>query len=303
MPRILIEHATTYGYSRPVGLMQHRLLLRPHDSHDLRLTTATLSIDPAPATTRWAHDVFGNSICMLEWPAGLRCTQLSIISRLDLLHYPSGAGLPRATLDPAAETFPFHYAADEAPDVARLAERQLPDPERSVDAWASQFLHNGSGNTLGILEAMTGTIKANFRYIARDAEGTQPPIETLRRGAGTCRDFALLMMEAVRSLGLGARFVTGYLYDEASQGMTGGGATHAWCSVYLPGAGWVEYDPTNGLLAGRNLVRVGVTRTPEQAVPIAGGFIGDVSDMAGLMVDVRVTVADEPTVHAQSAAA
>ncbi len=303
MPRVLINHATTYQYSRPVGLLPHRLMIRPQDSHDLRLHDATLTLDPAPASTRWAHDVFGNSICMVEWPAALRTTRLAITSRLDLLHYPSGAALPRATLDPAAETFPFAYAAEEVPDVARLAERQLPDPERAVDAWARRFLHNGTGNTLGILEAMTGAIKAEFAYAARDAEGTQAPAETLRLGSGTCRDFALLMMEAVRSLGLGARFVTGYLYDEASEGVTGGGATHAWCSVYLPGAGWVEYDPTNGLVAGRNLVRVGVTRSPEQAVPVSGGFIGDVSDMAGLSVDVTVTVADAAQDVPQPAAA
>jgi transglutaminase-like putative cysteine protease len=303
MPRILIDHATTYGYRRPVGLMPHRLMLRPQDSHDLRLNAATLSVDPPPAATRWAHDVFGNSICMLEWPAALRTTRLAITSRLDLLHYPSGAALPRAALDPTAETFPFAYAADEALDVARLAERQLPDPDRAVDAWAARFLQNGRGQTLGILEAMTGSIRAEFRYLARDAEGTQPPVETLNRGSGTCRDFALLMMEAVRSLGLAARFVTGYLYDEALQGMTGGGATHAWCSVYLPGAGWLEYDPTNGLVAGRNLVRVGVARTPQQAVPIAGGFLGDVSDMTGLAVDLTVTVADALAGRAGSAAA
>jgi len=86
------------------------------------------------------------------------------------------------------------------------------------------------------------------------------------------------MMEAARSLGLAARFVTGYLYDTGTQGMVGGGATHAWCSIYLPGAGWVEYDPTNGLLAGTHLVRVASTRTPEQAIPMAGSFTGTPSD-------------------------
>lgn len=97
------------------------------------------------------------------------------------------------------------------------------------------------------------------------------------------------MMEALRSLGLAARFVTGYLYDDTSGTTRGGGRTHAWCSVYLPGAGWVEYDPTNGLVAGANLVRVGVTRTAEQALPISGGYVGDPNDPIGLDVCVAVS--------------
>jgi transglutaminase-like putative cysteine protease len=127
-----------------------------------------------------------------------------------------------------------------------------------------------------------------FRYGVRHEEGTQTAAQTLAHGSGTCRDFAVLMMEALRSFGLATRFVTGYLYDDTS-GMTGGGgSTHAWCSVHLPGAGWVEYDPTNGLIAGANLIRVGVTREAEQALPISDGFIGNADDPTGLHVDVSV---------------
>ena len=102
--------------------------------------------------------------------------------------------------------------------------------------------------------------------------------QTLESKAGSCRDFALLFIEAARSLGFGARFVTGYLYDPALDGgdaVQGAGATHAWADVYLPGAGWVEYDPTNGVIAGENLIRVAVTRDASQAVPIAGSFDGE----------------------------
>jgi transglutaminase-like putative cysteine protease len=139
------------------------------------------------------------------------------------------------------------------------------------------------------MEAMTHAIKAEFRYGARHEEGTQTAAETIALGTGTCRDFAVLMMEAVRSLGLAARFVTGYLYDDTSGTTRGGGSTHAWCGVYLPGAGWVEYDPTNGLLAGANLIRVGATRSAAQALPISGGFLGDRNDQLGLHVDVAVS--------------
>jgi transglutaminase-like putative cysteine protease len=299
MPDIEITHRTAYRYNKPVGLLPHRLLIRPQDSHDLRLLDATLTVEPAPAATRWSHDVFGNSICRLEWDQATRADRLEITSCLSLTHYPSGPALPKATLDPAAELFPFAYAMEEVPDLARLAERHFPDPSRSVDAWARRFLGGaGETRTLDMLEAMTHAIKAEFTYAAREAEGTQSAAETLTRGSGTCRDFAVLMMEAVRSLGLAARFVTGYLYDGDASAPQGGGATHAWCAVYLPGAGWVEYDPTNGLVAGTNLIRIGVTRTPEQASPISGGYVGDPSDPAGLEVEVSTRPLDRPALPA-----
>lgn len=289
MARISIVHTTEYTYRNPVGLTRHRMMLRPDDSHDLRLHSATLQVEPEPASIRWAHDVFNNSICFLEWPQDLRTERLSIVSTLDLTHHPEGPPLPVYSLEPAAELFPFSYAASEIADVARLAERQQPDPNNIVDQWARRFLGDGGkGRTLEVMEAITHAIKAEFRYGARHEAGTQTAAETLTLGSGTCRDFAVLMMEALRSFGLAARFVTGYLYPDSFGETVGGGSTHAWCSVYLPGAGWVEYDPTNGLVAGANLIRVGVTRASEQAIPISGGFIGDASDPLAMHVDVAV---------------
>lgn len=290
MARINITHTTGYRYRNPVGLTRHRMMLRPDDSHDLRLHHATLVIDPEPASIRWTHDAFNNSICLVEWPDALRTDRLTVVSTLDLTHHPDGAQPPNYSLDPSAELFPFSYGPIEAPDLARLAERQLPDPDRVVDAWARRFLAGSKPlRTLEVMEAMTHAIKADFTYGARHEEGTQSAAQTLRLGSGTCRDYAVLMMEALRSLGLAARFVTGYLYDEACGTTRGGGSTHAWCSVFLPGAGWVEYDPTNGLVAGANLIRVGVTRNAEQASPVSGGYFGDASDALGMDVDVAVT--------------
>jgi transglutaminase-like putative cysteine protease len=295
MPRVRITHTTEYQYAREVRFTTHRLMLRPHDSHDLRVLSATLGVTPAPAVTRWAHDVFGNSVCMLDWDAVAAAKVLEIASTLDVEHFPASTDLPQASLDPVAETFPFTYAAEEFPDLARLLERHHADPERRVDAWARRFLRRGAPTpTMTMLESMTQAIKADFSYAARDAEGTNPPLATLESRSGACRDFALLMMEACRSLGLAARFVSGYLYDEklvdSAEPVVGGGATHAWCAIYLPGAGWVEFDPTNGLVAGRNLIRVCVARTPDQAVPVAGGFLGGSGDFVGMNVDVQVAV-------------
>ena len=164
-----------------------------------------------------------------------------------------------------------------------------------------RFLGRSGGTlTMPLLTAITQAIKTDFIYEARDREGTNPPTVTLAKKRGACRDFALLMMEAVRALGFAARFVSGYVYDDSAGTRTvGGGATHAWCAVYLPGAGWVEFDPTNGLVAGRNLIRVCSARTPEQAVPVAGGFIGRKDDFLGMSVNVDITVNGVRTVDPQ----
>jgi transglutaminase-like putative cysteine protease len=290
MARINIVHSTEYRYRNSVGLTRHRLMLRPDDSHDLRLHHAALDVDPKPSLIHWTHDAFDNSICFLEWPETLRTDRLSIVSTLDLTHHPDGPPLPAYSLDPGAEAFPFSYAAEEIPDLASLAERQLPDPDGTVDAWARRFVSGASkARTLPVMEAMTHAIKADFRYGARHEEGTQTAAETIALGSGTCRDFAVLMMEALRSFGVATRFVTGYLYDDTSGTTRGGGSTHAWCNVYLPGAGWMEYDPTNGLVAGSNLVRVGVARSAAQALPVSGGYVGNPDDSIGLNVDVAVS--------------
>lgn len=146
--------------------------------------------------------------------------------------------------------------------------------------------------SLELLRAIKRVIPQRFRYGVRHEPGTRPPAETLRLGSGSCRDFALLMMEAVRRLGFAARFVSGYLYDPALDGaaetVVGAGSTHAWLEVYLPGTGWVEFDPTNALEGSRRLVRVAVAREPHQAVPLSGTYIGDTEDFLSLEVEVEV---------------
>lgn len=292
MPRVAITHRTVYHYAAPVAFGDHRLMTRPRDSHDLRLIEATLAFSPH-ATLRWKHDVFGNSVAFAAFAE--EADTLSIESRILLDHFPPEPADLAAMVEPFAETIPFAYPPEEVSDLGRTAERHFPDPDRAVDSWAKRFLSTtGPTRTATLLAAMTHAIKADFAYEGRDQEGTRSPTETLAKGSGACRDFALLMMEACRSLGLAARFVSGYLYDaalaESDMPMVGGGATHAWCDVYVPGAGWVEFDPTNGLIGGRNLIRVAVARQPSQAVPISGSFTGKPDDFRGMTVDVTVSV-------------
>ncbi len=282
MPVVTIRHTTVYRYAAPVTFGDHRLMFRPRDSHDLRLLETGLQISPT-ANVRWLHDVFGNSIAVASFPEP--APELRLVSTIRLEHFP-GIAL-EFPLEPYARHHPFSYSAEEVPDLGRTMERHYPDPDHRIDEWAHRFVAGpGETDTQALLVSITAAIREELRYEGREAEGTQTPIETLDRASGTCRDFALFMMEAARSLGFAARFVSGYLYDD---GAVGGGATHAWVQVYLPGGGWVEFDPTNALIGGQKLVRVAVTRDPSQAIPVAGTWTGAPSDFLGMTVDVQTT--------------
>ncbi|MEI9805948.1 MAG: transglutaminase family protein [Pseudolabrys sp.] len=244
MMYLTVRHATHYRYSNPVSLGLHRLMLRPRDSHDLRLVDAELTLSP-PGRTRWMHDVFGNSVAEVEFPQA--APELLIVSTLHLERY--GLARPTFPIAPEAQLYPFVYSANDRSDLGRLLDRHYPDPQGLVDAWAKRFVTGRFVSTYNLLSNINGAIKNEFFYNERFEEGTQSPIETLERKSGTCRDFALLFIEAVRSLGFGARFVTGYLYDPALDGangaMQGSGATHAWADVYIPApAGWNMTRPT-----------------------------------------------------------
>jgi len=145
---------------------------------------------------------------------------------------------------------------------------------------------------------MSAAFPRDFTYSMRFEAGIQPPAQTLELRGGTCRDYALLMMEGARSLGLAARFVTGYLYDPALDQAPGEQSEsawpHAWMEVYLPGAGWMEFDPTNGSVGTDRLIRVGVGRDPGQAMPIKGSFTGVPGASINTIVDVTVRTVDAP---------
>ena len=265
-------------------------MFRPRDSHDLRLVGSTLHIDP-PATIRWQHDVFNNSVAVATFAGG--GDRLSIESSIVVEHF--GLYVPDFAIEPEAATLPFSYRQADQSDLAGAAMVHYPDADGSLAAWVAR-IRGGSGpmDTVELLYRLNRTIPQEFRYEVRHDPGTQTPAETLARQTGSCRDYALLMMEAVRLEGLGARFVTGYLYaptaDADGEGTyQGAGWTHAWVQVYLPGAGWVEFDPTNGLVGGANLIRVGVARDPSQAIPVSGTFNGADDDLIDMDVTVTVT--------------
>jgi len=293
-----VRHTTVYRYSRKVRLGDHRLMLRPRDSHDLRLIHTSLNFSPS-ATLRWLHDVFGNSIAIASFAEA--AAELRIESRLRLeTHF---ANQPIFQIAPEAVSYPFIYSADDRIDLGRMLERHYPDPGNRLGTWARGFVRSNPTNTSALLADLNSGVGAWIRYQSREAEGTQTPVETLNRGWGSCRDLAVLLIEAARCLGFGARVVTGYLYnpstDSGDIAAIGAGTTHAWADIYLPGAGWIAYDPTNGTVNGSNLIRVAVTRDISQAVPVAGSFVGAPGDYLGMTVDVAV--ASERRAEARSA--
>jgi transglutaminase-like putative cysteine protease len=294
MRRLKVSHVTTYDYANPVSFGDHRMMFRPRDSHDLRIISTHLGITPEPTAVRWMHDLYGNSVAVASFD--FKATQLRFESEIVLQHFESGE--PDCPIEAYARNYPFRYASDEIPDLSRAIELQYPDPLHAVDEWAKSFIMtDGPTDTWDMLSAITKAIQRDFTYGPREAEGIQMPAETLASRTGSCRDFAVLMMEAVRALGFAARFISGYLYvpDTDGTGNIGGGATHAWTQVYLPGAGWVEFDPTNGIIGNRDLIRVAVARDPNHAVPLQGTWIGLPGDFLGMTVQVEVTAEPEPT--------
>jgi transglutaminase-like putative cysteine protease len=291
MSILTVRHVTVYRYAEPVALGEHRMMFRPRESHDLRLMETQLDIVPQPTQLRWVHDVFDNSVAVATLSG--RTTELRFDSTVTLEHIETE--LPHYALEPEAATYPFAYARDDLPDLALALQRR--SPAADIDRWAASFLpSSGSTGTIALLRAMTVGIQEQFTYRRRIERGVQTPSETLRCASGSCRDFALLMIEGVRSLGLAARFVSGYIFvpDLEPSSMLGGGATHAWLQVYLPGAGWVDFDPTNRIIGNRNLIRVGVAWDPAQALPLWGSFIGYPSSFLGMEVAVSVVERTRP---------
>ena len=281
---LTIRHVTIYRYRQPVSFGEHRMMLRPRDSSDQRLLEASLEISPEPKSLRFIQDGFGNHLGIARFSG--QSERLQFKSTMCLERSPVDvAGLE---IEEYARTVPFAYRDDELPDVAHCIERHHSDPENEVGRWARQFRPADAG-TIEFLARLNKAIHRELLYRRREPKGIQEPMETLRLGQGCCRDFAMLMIEAARSLGLAARFVSGYLavpMAESEEGPTG--STHAWAQVYLPGAGWIDFDPTNSAIGKNDLITVAVVRDPRDALPLHGTFLGFPSDHLDMEVEVSV---------------
>ena len=298
MPILTINHKTEYRYAHPVAFGEHRIMLRPMPGHDLHVLAHGLSIEPEPMRLRWIHDVFGNSVAIATFDE--RADKLTFISTATVEHDPAEEFA--LTPDDPAFFYPFPYDDEEFPDLAQFVTPQYGDPHGELSSWALQFLDAEAPTpTFKILSGMTHGIRETFSYRERHEQGTQHPLLTLQLKAGTCRDFALLMIEALRRLGIAARFVSGYIFvpGDSAHDYVGGGNTHAWVQVYLPSAGWIEFDPTNGIVGNRDLVRVAVARDPRQAIPLHGVYLGPADAFLEMEVTINVvSVGDETSTAA-----
>jgi transglutaminase-like putative cysteine protease len=305
MSLLTVRHSTVYRYREPVGLGEHRMMFRPRESHDLRLIRTDLVISPQPADLRWLHDPFDNSVAVATFE-GKTC-ELRFESTVTLEHFENT--LLEYPLEEYAQTYPFRYSDEDFPNLERALAHHYPGD--GAAKWALQFLDpSDTTGTMKILRAMTRGIREEFTYARRVEKGVQRPEETLRTRRGSCRDFAVLMMEAARSLGIAARFVSGYIFVPAgaspqasarasrapaagaAEATHGGGNTHAWMQAYLPGAGWIDFDPTNSIIGNRNLIRVAVAWSPEHALPLWGTYAGAAEAFLGMDVAVDVAAAE-----------
>lgn len=281
-----IRHTTRYRYRRPVRLGPHHLMLRPRESRDLRLISIDVTVVRG-ATVTWAHDVFGNAVATATFPLPTDQLVIESVAAVEL----HAAAWPVFDIAAAAILHPFRYADHEAIDLGALAVPLHVDPEGRLRGWAQSFVRETPTDTLILLKTLSAGISDSIRYEVREDEGSQAPIVTIDRGLGSCRDFAVLFVEAARSLGFGARIVSGYLHahDQLSLGSSGSGSTHAWAEVFLPGAGWVTFDPTNRSVGGFNLIPVAVARDIRQTIPVTGSFSGRADAFEAMSVALQVT--------------
>jgi len=286
-----VRHRTTYRYRGRVDLGPHRLMLRPRESRDLRLISSAVTVAPAAQVT-WAHDVFGNSVATAVFQGATDSLVIDSVVELQLY----GSAWPVFDIAASAIVYPFRYSDDEWTDLGALTIQQYPDPAGRLEKWARAFVGGDRTDTLALLKDLSAGVSGWIGYQSREDEGTQSPIETLDRGWGSCRDFAVLFVEAARCLGFGARIVSGYLFnpDQSLTGSTGAGSTHAWGEVFVSGAGWISFDPTNRSVGGSNLIPVAVARDIRQAMPVAGSFVGNSDAFEGMTVEIRVTSGAAP---------
>lgn len=291
MPILQIRHVTRYQYRQPVGFGEHHMMFRPRESYDQRVLESRLTISPEPTQLRHVQDVFGNCVGIARFAGKARELVFDSLVRVD--HTPAPLLGDGDEIGPEAAACPFGYAAEDLLDLRTAMTPHFPDEGGALHAWACRFIRRqGPTRVLQLLTEMTYTIREEFTYGTRLQGAPQTPGQTLALGTGSCRDFALLMMEAVRWLGLAAHFTSGYIYSPATakRRAVGGGHTHAWVRVYLPSCGWVEFDPTNGIVGNTDLIRVAVAREPRQATPLHGSWSGPSSYYRGMEVEVDVAV-------------
>jgi transglutaminase-like putative cysteine protease len=286
MPILSVKHVTTYRYCQPVEFGEHRMMLRPRDDDDQRVLQSELEIRPRPRELAWERDSLGNHVAIAHFAE--RSDELRFVSSVCVEHKPRG--FHEIDITEYARRYPFSYMTDDWSRLRHFTLFSSQQPE--LKRWVNQFFTNEETGTHALLVDMTETIWRTFGHTARHERGIQDPLRTLCLGSGSCRDLATLMIAALRSRGIAARFVSGYVHLPEEEHEDGyritGGNTHAWVQVFVPGPGWVDFDPSAGVVGNQNLIRVAVVEHPRDAIPLQGTWYGSASDHLEMQVGVRV---------------
>jgi len=278
-----LAHLTRYEYSAAVSFAPHAMYLRPRETPRQRLHSFELTI--APAARRVATtDPLDNA---LDWAyfEGGAAAQLEI--RSELMVETLDTNPFDFFLRPTALAYPFRYDDAERVALAPCLVRRADAPPAALEAWLAAHLTPRPAETVPFLTALNHAVQRALAYTRRDEEGIQPPLTTLARGSGSCRDYAALLIELCRALGIAARFVSGYLYEPPVAGSLPP-AMHAWVEVYLPGAGWRGLDPTRGIFCDDAFVPVAHAAIPESVNPIQGTFFGPAGVTARLHTQLAI---------------
>jgi len=283
MRRLKITHLTEYQFSSTVRLLPHRLLLRPREGPEVHVESSLLTITPTNHMVKWHRDAQDNAAAVVDFQEPTQF--LSITSEVVIQHYVEN---PFDFLfEDYAVNYPFNYVPMDRVDLLPFLQPVYPGDEDAIRNWLDQLgLGQPVMQTYPLLDQINKAIAGRFTYFSREEQGVQTPGQTLAWGQGSCRDFATLFVETCRYLGLASRFISGYAHAPATEHWSA--TTHAWAEVYLPGAGWKGFDPTNGEVAGRRHIPVAVSRHPEAVPPVAGSFIGPSGSPPKLIVDVRI---------------
>lgn len=278
--KLEIIHRTVYEYSQNVSLLPHRLMLSPRNDQHLRTLAFQIECTPA-GSIDWSQDIFGNTVATVIFSQDasvLTITSTAVVEQ-------TADQWPVFKIDVGAHAYPFTYSSEDMTDLGAFT--AATSIGGRVKKWAETFVRSRPTDTLSLLKDINAGILTNATYRIRDEEGTQSPQETLELASGSCRDIAALFIDAVRHLGFGARAVSGYVYDPQAP-IDDGGSTHAWAEVYLPGAGWIAFDPTHRRVGEASLIPVAIARSNSQIMPVSGGYVGSLSDFVRLAVSVKV---------------
>ena len=288
-----IRHRTRYAYAFPVTFEPHRLVLRPREGHDLRVENHSLVIWPE-ARRVWTRDIFGNSVMHAHFPPA-PANELVIESDVIVRRFLSRQA-PAGTSQSSCPD-PFDYDPLEHNIVTGYLTTVCPEETAEVRNWVSTLpLLSGFASAEAFATELAKIIHESFEYRSREEKGVQTPASTLSLRSGSCRDLANLMMEALRHLGIAARFASGYLDCPATRAAKG--SSHAWTEAYFPHLGWRGFDPTTGKPSDHRHIVVGTSHHARGVMPVSGRFFGATNAFQSLTVGVEFstpTASTEPS--------